>query len=594
VRVGSTVLRLAAASELEVRRLDDERMVFELHSGSLAVRVRTRELAQEIELVTDEARLAPQRAGHYRLDRIDDSTQAGSWRGELRVLGAGGFDIATGEHVELWREGPGEGDERRLAHTRTPLPQDDFAVWALRADQEDTRSASARYVSPEMTGVEDLDRYGRWDRHPEYGAIWFPLVVAADWAPYRHGRWLWTVRWGWSWVDAAPWGFAPFHYGRWVHFGGRWAWAPGSYVRRPVYAPALVAWIGGPNFGISVNIGGGRHGAVPPNVGWVPLAPREVYRPWYRASPGHVHNIDRHHPMRPRPGGPGRPTIPERVDQRPHTWANQGAPGGVTVVPRDALSRREPVQRVVVTGPDRGSRPWPAREALPQQAPPARERPASPAGPAQMGPQRPSVVPPPWRTGEASTADRGARPGFTVRTDRPDRGPERQADPVGERTPDRRDRNADRPANAAPVGPIGPTNPGTAEERRNDRFNGRNGEPELRRSERPRPIEEAARPVAPRPAALPERPTVQRPPVTAPAPADARPTRSPPPAAQPMGPARPQPAVAPPPPPPPPAVRAPLPQRVPAAAPAPNERAEAHRRDKPVRERPGREQRAKE
>jgi hypothetical protein len=25
--------------------------------------------------------------------------------------------------------------------------------------------------------------------------------------------------WGWTWVDNAPWGFAPFHYGRWVGAG---------------------------------------------------------------------------------------------------------------------------------------------------------------------------------------------------------------------------------------------------------------------------------------------------------------------------------------------------------------------------------------
>ena len=41
----------------------------------------------------------------------------------------------------------------------------------------------------EMTGAEDLDRYGRWDRHPEYGAVWYPTVVVAGWAPYRYGQW---------------------------------------------------------------------------------------------------------------------------------------------------------------------------------------------------------------------------------------------------------------------------------------------------------------------------------------------------------------------------------------------------------------------
>ena len=83
LRVGSTVLRLSNNTELEVLRLDDERLAFQLHSGSMALRVRSRDVATEIELVTAEARLLPQRAGLYRVDRDDDITQAGSWRGEL-------------------------------------------------------------------------------------------------------------------------------------------------------------------------------------------------------------------------------------------------------------------------------------------------------------------------------------------------------------------------------------------------------------------------------------------------------------------------------------------------------------------------------
>ena len=44
---------------------------------------------------------------------------------------------------------------------------------------------------------------------------------------------------GWTWVDTAPWGWAPYHHGRWVHVNGYWGWAPGPAVVRPVYAPGL-------------------------------------------------------------------------------------------------------------------------------------------------------------------------------------------------------------------------------------------------------------------------------------------------------------------------------------------------------------------
>jgi hypothetical protein len=141
LRVGSTVLRLAAGTELEVVRLDDERMVFQLHTGSLAVRVRSREVADELEVLTAEARLRPVRSGHYRLDRIDDTTQVGAWRGSLRIDDAEGFIIETGQRVELWREGR---QDRRLRFAWGSLPNDNFAEWVARDEQRDERSASSR------------------------------------------------------------------------------------------------------------------------------------------------------------------------------------------------------------------------------------------------------------------------------------------------------------------------------------------------------------------------------------------------------------------------------------------------------------------
>ena len=328
LRVGSTVLRLASASELEVLRLDDERMSFQLHSGSLALRVRSREVAGEIDIVTVEARLQPQRSGHYRIDRIDDTTQAGSWRGDMLVEGAAGFVIATGQRAELWRQAP-RGELRQLW---TTLSDDEFSRWVARDDSRDERTASTRFVSPEMTGAEELDRAGRWDRHPDHGAIWFPVDVRPGWAPYRYGRWAWVRPWGWSWVDEAPWGFAPFHYGRWTSWNGRWGWVPGVYEPRPIFAPGLVAWVGGPGVGVSIHLRG-------PVVGWVPLAPRDVYVPTYRHSPRHRDRINGH--AHDGAIGPQRP----HFAAGPPSFGNQAVPGAVTVVPREVLDRRGAVGR---------------------------------------------------------------------------------------------------------------------------------------------------------------------------------------------------------------------------------------------------------
>src|ERR1019366_9610886 len=102
----------------------------------------------------------------------------------------------------------------------------------------------------------------------------------------RAGRWDAVEPWGWTWIDDNPWGFAPFHYGRWSHDRGRWGWIPGSMQSRPVYAPALVAFVSGAGWSASGSFGSGG------GVGWVPLAPNEPYVPGYRASAGYVRNVN--------------------------------------------------------------------------------------------------------------------------------------------------------------------------------------------------------------------------------------------------------------------------------------------------------------
>ena len=146
------------------------------------------------------------------------------------------------------------------------------------------RAESRRYVSSGVIGYQDLDDHGRWRDDPEYGHVWVPTYVAASWAPYRYGRCAYVQPWGWTWIDDAPWGFAPFHYGRWAHRPWGRCWVPGSVVRRPVYAPALVAFIGGEDFSVTLVSGGG--------VGWFPLGPREVYVPPYAASPAYIRNVN--------------------------------------------------------------------------------------------------------------------------------------------------------------------------------------------------------------------------------------------------------------------------------------------------------------
>ena len=184
-----------------------------------------------------------------------------------------------------------------------------------------------------MVGYADLDEYGSWQQYPEYGAVWFPTGVARDWAPYRNGYWTTVGNYGPTWVDYAPWGYAPFHYGRWAYIGGRWGWCPGAYVARPYWAPALVGWCGGSRWGVSLSAGG-------PVYGWVPLGWGEPYRPsWNNCGSRCWNNYNKPYAV----NAAERPTAP------PTRYANWNVPGAATAVSGATFTGRKPVYNNQVT-----------------------------------------------------------------------------------------------------------------------------------------------------------------------------------------------------------------------------------------------------
>jgi hypothetical protein len=285
VHVGSTAIRLNSESSMTILDLDDRTTQLKLSQGSMILRVRHVDDGDTYEVDTPNLAFDIQRTGEYRIDVSDDGNQTDvsvfSGRGE--VTGGGySYTVVGGQDARF------TGSEK-LDYDINQLPdRDDFTKWAMDRDHREDGPESADYVSPEMTGYEDLDDYGRWTYVAGYGSVWYPSSVAADWAPYRYGHWVYVQPWGWTWVEDEPWGFAPFHYGRWAYAGNRWCWVPGPVVVRPVYAPALVAFVGGGNSGFhfSINIGGGG------GVGWFPLGPGEVYVPSYRVSRVYVNNIN--------------------------------------------------------------------------------------------------------------------------------------------------------------------------------------------------------------------------------------------------------------------------------------------------------------
>ena len=243
--------------------------------GTLNLSIRRMYPGQIFEIATPTLAFTINRAGRYRIDvdRRNAITTIVVWEGAGEAYGDNSsFRLRAGDTVRFY-----DTDLRDYEMYRLPR-EDEFDRYCLDRDRRLDRSASLRYLDDDVVGYADLDEYGNWRRDSRYGNVWFPSRVDAGWAPYQDGHWVWQEPWGWTWVDNAPWGFAPSHYGRWVNVSNRWGWVPGPRNVRPVYAPALVAFISGSGWSISISSGGGLP------IGWFPLGPREVYVPSYQAS----------------------------------------------------------------------------------------------------------------------------------------------------------------------------------------------------------------------------------------------------------------------------------------------------------------------
>jgi len=294
LHVGSAAFYLSGEAGFSFLNLDDRIMQIRLTEGTLNLRVRRLGQDESIEVDTPNLAFSILRPGRYRLNvnEAGDTTVVNVRDGEGEVTGGG---AAYTVHAD--EQGYFTGTDSLNADMQ-PMPgEDDFDRWANERDLREDHAAARRYVSDDVIGYEDLDENGGWRPVPEYGTVWFPHTTIVGWAPYRYGHWVWISPWGWTWVDDAPWGFAPFHYGRWISVGGAWGWVPCpprvvavAYVR-PVYAPALVAWVGGPHFAAGIAVSGGGWGAGV-NVGWFPLGPREVFVPSYPVSRTYVNNVN--------------------------------------------------------------------------------------------------------------------------------------------------------------------------------------------------------------------------------------------------------------------------------------------------------------
>ena len=284
LHIGSTAIRLASETGLSFLTLDDRTAQLQLAQGQIQVHLRHLSPGDDFEIDTRNLAFTLTRAGEYVIaaDPDGDSTKIIVREGEGQVTGGGdSWELREGQQYTL-------NGTQELSYDAAPAPgYDEFEDWCAARGERENRALAARYVSRDIDGYYDLDDYGDWQSNPDYGMVWVPRAVPVGWVPYHYGHWVFIAPWGWTWVDEAPWGFAPFHYGRWCLLGAGWVWVPGPIVVRPVYAPALVAFVGGGGFSFSMAFGGGFTG-----VAWFPLGPRDVFVPAYRCSARYVQNVN--------------------------------------------------------------------------------------------------------------------------------------------------------------------------------------------------------------------------------------------------------------------------------------------------------------
>ncbi|MFS2218827.1 DUF6600 domain-containing protein, partial [Telluria sp. Tellsp104] len=327
---GAAVARMDAGTLLTVLAADERMTQLQVSQGRVDLHVRRLAPGETVEVDTPNLAFVARGPGDYRLAVAPDgsTTDVTVLNGAADVYGDGtSLSLAPGQG---YRFGGQDLDNYGLL---PPAPPDEFDRWALARDQRYERAIARRYVPQGVVGFEDLDDYGSWRTVPDYGTVWVPDRAPRNWAPYHAGHWAWIDPWGWTWIDDQPYGYAVSHYGRWIRTPDTWAWVPAPARAQPVYAPALVAFVG------TVLAFGGRSD---PGVGWFPLAPHEPYRPPYHASPTYITNVNVTNTVI------RQTTIVNNI-----TYRNRNVPGAIVAMPAQQFAQAAPTARAGLLLPPR-------------------------------------------------------------------------------------------------------------------------------------------------------------------------------------------------------------------------------------------------
>ena len=273
-----TAIWLNSSTSLKILNITDNLGQFQLAEGTIVLIADKIKPGQTYEIDTPNIALIISKPGYYRID-VKNEAEASSTIVSVKIGLGEVYGQNTTTPLEI-KEGTTclyTGVDLQNPTCTQLKSLDEFDNLVLQQEKHTLEAKNtSNYVSPSVLGYQDLESSGSWQTDENYGNIWVPENVSSDWAPYSDGQWIWLNQWGWTWVDNQPWGFAPFHYGRWAFIDDRWAWVPGPVDVEALYAPALVVFIASDNDDIS----------------WFPLGPGEIYTPAYAVSRAYFNRLN--------------------------------------------------------------------------------------------------------------------------------------------------------------------------------------------------------------------------------------------------------------------------------------------------------------
>lgn len=185
LHLGGAVLRLSSQTAISFLNLADQAVQIQVAQGSASLRVLRLERNESYEIDTPNLAVSILRPGEYRVDVSPDGSSSSV------SLTSGSAELTAGG--QAYNARPGQlytfSGTDQVTYDEGALPQqDEFDQWTLERDRREDSFRSAQYVSRDVIGYEDLDDHGTWRDDPDYGHVWIPNGVAADWAPYRYGH----------------------------------------------------------------------------------------------------------------------------------------------------------------------------------------------------------------------------------------------------------------------------------------------------------------------------------------------------------------------------------------------------------------------